>query len=45
MISDAGLSPCLYTGANWAMNQVYVDKIGIPMWIAYYKWYGTPKKF
>ena len=45
MISDAGLSPCLYTGANWAMNQVHVDKIGIPMWIAYYKWYGTPKKF
>lgn len=45
MIADAGFVPCLYTGANWAMNQVNVDKLNIPMWIAYYKWYGTQKDF
>ncbi len=45
MITDAGFVPCLYTGANWVMNQVKVDKLNIPMWIAYYKWYGTQKDF
>lgn len=45
MIADAGFVPCLYTGVNWAMNQINVDKLGIPMWIAYYKWYRTQKDF
>ena len=45
MIADAGFVPCLYTGVNWAMNQINVDNLGIPMWIAYYKWYRTQKDF
>ena len=45
LIASAGLYHCLYTGANWCMNQVNVDKLTIPMWIAYYKWYGTQKDF
>ena len=45
MIADAGFSPCLYTGVNWAMNQIRVDNFNYPMWIAYYKWYRTQKDF
>ena len=45
MIRSAGFVPCLYVGANWCMTNVNLNSFHDPLWIAYYKYYGTAKYF
>ena len=45
MIEEAGFHPCLYASASWIMEHVDLNKFTWPLWVAYYKWYGTEKDF
>ena len=45
MIESAGLHACLYASASWIMANVNLSRFTYPLWVAYYKWYGTKKDF
>lgn len=45
MIESAGLHACLYASASWIMAHVALEQFTYPLWVAYYKWYGTQKSF
>lgn len=45
LIENAGLSPCLYASASWIKTYVNLNTFTYPLWVAYYKWYGTEKNF
>ncbi|WP_418667939.1 GH25 family lysozyme [Allofournierella sp.] len=36
MLRAAGYTPCLYCSASWLQGRVQVDKLGMPVWLAYY---------
>lgn len=44
-IENAGFHPCLYASASWIMSNVDLNRFNYPIWVAYYKWYGTQKDF
>lgn len=45
LIKTAGFSPCLYASASWISSNVDLTRFTFPLWVAYYKWYGTAKDF
>lgn len=45
LIKAAGFAPCLYASASWIMANVNLDLFTYPLWVAYYRWYGTPHTF
>lgn len=45
MLETAGIKACLYASASWVASYVSLAQFTFPLWIAYYKWYGTPKSF
>lgn len=45
MIENAGFFPCLYASASWIKEYVDLSTFSWPLWVAYYKWYGTDKDF